>query len=74
MPANLKTLSLTCLLEPIAHLIDPYTADLKTTRYLRRSVPSIQGPQNPVTQILRVSLHPHPLLRRQMQYLTYVYT
>jgi len=60
MSANLKTPSLSCLLESIAHLIDPHTADFKTTRYFRRPVSTIQSPQNPVPQILRVSLHPQP--------------
>jgi hypothetical protein len=63
MTAHRKTAALPRLPHPVPDLVDPDPADFETARNLGWTISTIQSPQHPVTQILRVSLHPCPSLR-----------
>ena len=52
MAADRKTAAHARLLLSIPHLIDPDAAHLEPPRKLRRAIPAIQRPQNPLAQIL----------------------
>jgi hypothetical protein len=63
MAAHLKASALPRLLHTVPDLVDPDPADFETARNLGWPISTIQSPQHPVTQILRVSLHVCPSLR-----------
>jgi len=59
MAADLKTAAYPSFLLAVAHLVDLEAAYLKAARDRRRAISPGQRSKHPITQILRIRLHPH---------------
>ena len=64
---NRQTAPWSRLLEPRPHLLDPDSADCNSVRNGRRTVPTRQRSQHPVSYILRRGIHPFPSIECPME-------